>query len=62
MAGSPILLDNPDGAFVASWGLRYSIPYDLLEGHHRLAVLYALQLEAAGPHQVWLVRRSSVAG
>ena len=39
---APILFDNPDGRFVASWGLKYSRPYDLLEGHHRLAVLYAL--------------------
>ncbi|WP_395350100.1 hypothetical protein [Variovorax sp. UC122_21] len=56
----PIVLDNPDGAIVASWGLKYSTPYELLEGHHRLAVLYALHLEAAGPHQVWLVRRGGV--
>lgn len=53
----PLVFDNPDGRFVASWGLRYSEPYDLLEGHHRMAVLYALGEHLQGSHQVWLVQR-----
>lgn len=53
----PLVFDNPDGRFVASWGLKYSRPYDLLEGHHRMAVLYALGKHTQRSHQVWLVQR-----
>lgn len=56
----PLLFDNPDGRFVASWGFKYSIPYDLLEGHHRLAVLYALKKQQKGSHNVWLIQRESI--
>ena len=58
---APLVFDNPDGRFVASWGLNYSRPYDLLEGHHRMAVLYGLGLHKTGEHQVWLVQRPSKA-
>lgn len=54
---APLVFDNLDGKFVSSWGLRYSVPYDLLEGHHRLAVLYALGKHLSGSHLVWLVQR-----
>jgi hypothetical protein len=56
---APLIFDNPDGRFVASWGLRYSQPYDLLEGHHRMAVLYALGKHQHGSHEVWLVQRKA---
>lgn len=54
----PLIFDNPDGRFVAAWGFKYLRPYDLLEGHHRMAVLYALGKHTLGPHEVWLVQRS----
>lgn len=53
---APLVFENPDGRFVASWGLKYSRPYDLLEGHHRMAVLYALGKHTQGNHNVWLVQ------
>ncbi len=53
----PLIFDNPDGRFIASWGFKYSTPYDLLEGHHRMAVLYGLGEYMQGPHKVWLVQR-----
>lgn len=53
----PLVFDNPDGRFVAAWGLKYSTPYDLLEGHHRMAVLYALGMHTQRSHQVWLVQK-----
>lgn len=56
----PIVLDNAAGDFVSSWGFRYSMPYDLLEGHHRMAVLYALNKHVYGDHRVWLLQNSSV--
>jgi hypothetical protein len=55
---APIVLNNSDGQFVESWGFKYSVPYDLLEGHHRMAVLYALGKHKRGQHLVWLVTRS----
>ena len=56
---APMIFDNPDGRFVASWGLKYSVPYDLLEGHHRMAVLYGLGKHRYGSHKVWLVQRTA---
>ncbi|POA61146.1 hypothetical protein [Pseudomonas sp. GW531-R1] len=56
----PIIFDNVDGDFVSPWGLRYSKPYDLLEGHHRMAVLYALGKHKQGTHQIWLLHRSGM--
>ncbi|WP_374539250.1 hypothetical protein [Chitinimonas taiwanensis] len=53
----PLIFDNPDGRFVASWGLKYSRPFDLLEGHHRMALLYAFGLHTEGSHSVWLVQK-----
>lgn len=55
----PLIFDNPDGRFVAAWGLKYSTPYDLLEGHHRMAVLHALNRHKDGLHSVWLVKKST---
>ncbi|WKB54338.1 hypothetical protein [Eleftheria terrae] len=52
----PLVFDNADGGFVASWGFRYSRPFDVLEGHHRMAVLYALGMHRRGSHEVWLVQ------
>jgi hypothetical protein len=57
----PLVFDNSDGVFAAPWGLRYSVPYDLLEGHHRMAVLYGLGRHSEGSHQVWMVQRSESA-
>lgn len=54
----PILFDNPKGGFVSPWGLHYSTPYDLLEGHHRMAVLYALAKHTRNTHEIWLLQRS----
>lgn len=54
----PIIFDNAEGGFVSPWGLRYSTPYDLLEGHHRMAVLYAMGKHKHGTHQIWLLQRS----
>lgn len=53
----PLIFDNPDGKFEIRAGFKYSIPYDLLEGHHRMAVLYALQKHNQGRHKVWLIKR-----
>ncbi|NWE69078.1 hypothetical protein HX857_10200 [Pseudomonas gingeri] len=53
----PIIFDNADGGFVTPWGLHYSTPYDLLEGHHRMAVFYALGKHKRGTHQMWLLQR-----
>lgn len=55
----PIILDNTEDAIVSPWGLRYSAPYDLLEGHHRMAVLYGLGKHKYRNHQVWLLTRPS---
>jgi hypothetical protein len=55
----PVILDNTKSDIVSPWGLRYSTPYELLEGHHRMAVLYALGKHKQGSHQVWIVERPS---
>lgn len=56
----PIILDNSEHALVSPWGLRYSTPYDLIEGHHRMAVLYGLGRHRCRKHKVWLLQRPSV--
>lgn len=53
----PILVDTSERQIESPWGLKYSRPYDVLEGHHRMAVLYGLQLHVTGEHAVWLVTR-----
>lgn len=55
----PIILDNPNSKLTAPNGLRYAHPYDLLEGNHRMAVLYALIPKGLvhSSHNVWLVTR-----
>jgi len=54
---SPIIFDNADETFISPWEFRYSSPYHLIAGHHRMAVLYALDQHKQGEHTVWLVRR-----
>lgn len=54
----PIIVDNVEGTLVSPWGLRYSAPYELLEGHHRMAALYALGRHNHGNHQIWLLQRA----
>jgi hypothetical protein len=56
----PLVFDNPDGRFLSSCGLPYKEPYDLLEGHHRMAILYALGLHTTGSHRVWIVQRQKM--
>ena len=52
----PILVDNREGQFPKLPGRPpWSSPYDLLEGHHRLAFVYALGLHANTGHTAWLV-------
>lgn len=55
----PIIFDNTEGGIVSPRGFRYSTPYDLLEGHHRMAVLYALGKHKHGIHQIWFLERPS---
>lgn len=54
---APILLRNPRNDVVSPWGLRYSQPYDVIEGHHRLAVYYAFTARnlVNSSHKAWLL-------
>lgn len=54
----PVLVDNRAGQFPKLPGSpSWSSPYDLLEGHHRLAFVYALGLHAKPGHTAWLVSK-----
>ncbi|MEO4013055.1 hypothetical protein [Pseudomonas rossensis] len=55
----PILLANPEGLIVTSWGLKCDSPVHLLEGHHRFAVFYAFaKLNAVSAnHDVWTITK-----
>lgn len=55
----PIILENEGDNIESPWRLRYSAPYELLEGHHRMAALYALGKHRHGSDEVWLLQRSS---
>jgi len=50
----PLVIHNPKGKIKTPWGLQYSSPYELIEGHHRFAVLYALGFHCKGTHNIWL--------
>ncbi len=52
----PILLANPKGEILTSWGFRCDSPFHLLEGSHRFAVLYAFaeMRKMSGMHEVWI--------
>lgn len=55
----PVIADNRNGRFPPLPGFSWRVPYDIIEGHHRLAALYALRLTAREGHKAWLVSSAS---
>jgi hypothetical protein len=57
----PIMLENFGGQHVRPDGWKCRVPYQLLEGHHRLAVfsLYRDRGELAERHRIWVGRQSA---
>lgn len=58
---SPIFLENLQGQHVRLDGWKCSEPYQLLEGHHRMAVfsLFRDQGRLRETHQVWVAKNST---
>jgi hypothetical protein len=55
----PLILHNSYDNVIAPWGYRYSSPYDIIEGHHRFAILYSYLKKKRylkPKHNVWLVK------
>lgn len=57
---SPIFLENAEGQYAPPGGWEMSHPYQLLEGHHRLAVfsLFRDENRLCDKHQIWVARKS----
>jgi hypothetical protein len=56
---APVFLDNPFGTIASDGGWRCTAPLQLLEGHHRLAVMQSLaNTTTLDPsHEIWVVLR-----
>lgn len=56
---SPIFLDNLQGQHASPFGWACSMPYQLLEGHHRMAVfsLFRDQHRIQDTHRIWVARK-----
>lgn len=55
----PIFLSNPMGSIISPWGWRCASPFQILEGHHRLAILRSLWSRPvfAEHHLLWIATR-----